>query len=108
TAPPSPAPPAKPTTDLPALTGPLEVQVLDADSKTVLDRRRITVDIASPWEYVQIAELQFAPASKANGRLNRLMATVKALPAFSGPPCAVEMVLPADRIPGFGGLQGGT
>lgn len=89
--------------DLPELKGPLGLRLLDADKPDAdfLDDKIIPVAIASPREYVQVSEIQFAPPSVKTGGKNRLLAKLRAQVPIAGPPCLVELVLPPKRIPGF-------
>jgi hypothetical protein len=53
------------------------------------------VHVARPDEYVEDPRLEF------DGSNNRLTATIKTKPNFTGPPARVELVLRSDRFPGL-------
>lgn len=103
------APPALPA-DLPEFPGPLGIRLLDADKPDgdLLDDKTIPLAIASPREYVQVSEIQFAPPGPKTGGKNRLQVKLKALAPIPGPPCLIELVLPAKRIPGFISAKDGS
>lgn len=92
----------KPREELPVLTGPVQIRVLDKDRpQDVLAVREIRIDVAQPREYVRVPAIRFEPASEANKGRNRLDVTVQAARKLDGPPCLVELVIPLDRIPGL-------
>ncbi|QEH33048.1 hypothetical protein OJF2_15440 [Aquisphaera giovannonii] len=55
----------------------------------------IRPEIANPADYVGVMLAQFTP--EFQGQPNQLKLVFRALPGMTGPPCQVELVLPADR-----------
>ena len=55
---------------------------------------------------MQISEVRFTPPGA--GSANQFDVELKARAALVGPPCAVELVLPPERLPGFLGARAGT
>ena len=73
---PPPAAPA-PEAELPELTGPLAVRLLDADNKNaLLDTKTVRVAMAAPRDYTQVTGATFIPPSAqsvgAEGNRSRL------------------------------------
>jgi hypothetical protein len=89
-----------PATDLPDFSGPLTWRVLDADPPNeVLDEQAVSVHVGSPRDYVRVTNILFVPqAPKIKNQLT-LTGQVFSPPGGAGIP--VELVLPADRIPGL-------
>jgi hypothetical protein len=106
-----PVPPAAapaPGGDLPELTGPLQLRLLDADNpKVILDAKAVRVSVASPREYVEVTDIHFTPASLPD-RKNQLAVQLRARAPLADPPCLAELVLPAERIPGLVAAKEGT
>ena len=96
-----------PKDDIPEFQGPLEVSLFDADTRAMLARRVLAVDVALPRNYVRIADIQFRPAT-ALKKKNRLQVGLRSLLSVEGPDIPVELVLPADRIPGLLAVKDGT
>ena len=100
--PPAPAPAIAPgaaptivTNDLPELAGPLLFEVVDRESKDeVITRRSVTVELATPGEYVAVTGGRFDPT----GGRNRLAIQVRLRQALPGMDVAAEMgfLPPAD------------
>ena len=63
------------------------------------------MEILPPSEYVKAAAATFDPGSGGN---NRWAVEVQAARPVAGPAIAAQLVLPAQRIPGFLGVGGGT
>ena len=61
----------------------------------VYDVQPLAPRILLPEEYVQVTAAQFTPAGP--GGENQLKVNLRALPAMTGPPCLVELVLPKDK-----------
>lgn len=106
-----PAPADKP---LPEIAGPIDVTVIDAVTAAtstdtqpkVLGHRAIPVEIADPRAYVQCDSAVFNPGGGVKPNQLSLILQASEMPA--GPPCVVQLVLPADRIPGFAGAARGS
>jgi hypothetical protein len=100
-----PAPPPGPA-ELPELTGPLEVRLLDADNRNaVLERKLIPVGVATPREYIQVTGIQWLPGQPP--AKNRLTVNLRTL-LSAGPPCQAELVLLPERIPGLREIKDGN
>jgi hypothetical protein len=99
---------ALPKDDLPPLAGPLEVRLLDGDTKALLVTRPLAVDVALPRNYVRVTEIEFRPAGATKAKKNRLQVTLRSLLPTAGPPILAELVLPPDRIPGLIAAKDGT
>jgi Carboxypeptidase regulatory-like domain len=96
---PVPAPPAgQQKVVLPDLTGPVVIQMRDADRKDepIGKPRELDVEVERPNNYVRIAKLSYEAAPK-----NRLSVTVQATQPIIGPPCRVRLELPLSRNPGL-------
>ncbi len=93
-------PPPKPGEELRELAGPM-LRLKDA-AGGVLDEQPIRAVIATPQDYVEVTRVEFAPA--APGQPNQLTVVLRALPAMTGPPCPVELVLPTLQTPPKEGL----
>ena len=98
-------PAAKLDADLPEVTGPLSVRLVDVDTGTTLAQKQVSLDLANPREYVAVRKIRFEPKS---AKENNLTVSLKALGMPQGPPCVADLVLPRDRIPGFQGVQEGV
>ena len=102
------APGPLPQGRLPSLTGPLRFRVLDADHpEVVLGEQDVRAGVLPSISYVQIDELLYTPPRTVAGEPNRLTMRLKARPETAGPPCPVELVLLAGRIPGFLSAESG-
>jgi hypothetical protein len=120
----APAAPPPPTTTAPAaaasaegpftdLSGDLQVRLLDIENgNKIIDVRSYRVQVASAADYTRATSIQFIPPTEREqslgGGKNKLTVTLRARPAMTGPPAAVELALPASRIPGFLGAKSGT
>ena len=96
---PMPADPKAP--EMPELKGNVELRLVEAEKKVVLDEKRLRVSISQPREYVKVSKVLYKPAEK------RLTVQVSA-GRIDGPPCQVQLVLPRERIPGFAKAESGT
>ncbi len=102
------APGPLPQGRLPSLTRPLRFRVLDADHpEVVLGEQDVRARLLPSISYVQIDELLYTPPRTVAGLPNRLTVRLKARPEMAGPPCPVELVLLAGRIPGFLSAESG-
>ncbi len=104
------APPDGVFTDL---AGDLQVKLLDPeDGNKVVDTRTIRVRVAAAADYTKVTDIRFTPPAQRDRGLgsgqNKLTVTVQATADLTGPPCPVELILPAARIPGFLGVRAGT
>jgi hypothetical protein len=98
---------ALPAGDWPEFVGPLVIRVLDADQKNELfDEQQIPVEIARPRDYVRVTSILFTPTQ--GGKPNDLMVNLQVFAAPGGPDIPVDLVLPADRIPGLVAAKDGT
>jgi carboxypeptidase family protein len=101
---PSPAPPTaeKKTPWIDAGEG-LVLRALDKDHDgELLQTQRVPLAIAEPWSYVKVEQARFDPSNaSSSGAPNRLTVALRATQAMPGAPCVVDLVLPADRIPGL-------
>lgn len=88
-----------------ALGGPIVVRVLDEERHKLLHERSLRVEILPPSEYVKTADATYDPGS---GGANRFTVQVQAARSVAGPAIAAQLVLPAQRIPGFISVGGGT
>lgn len=96
------APAPKPGDPLPELAGPLSIRLRDPSSGQELDRKTLRAVIASPLEYVLVADARYIPAF--SGRPNQLSVILKALPEMIFPDCPVELVLSRSLIPSLKAL----
>jgi hypothetical protein len=99
---PMPAPEGK-KPELPELSGTLQLRLLEADKKVVLDDKRLRVSIAQQREYVRVSNIRYEPGDK-----NKLIVQVRAASQIEGPPCRVRLELPRERMPGFLKAESGT
>jgi hypothetical protein len=95
-------PPPKPGEPLAELTGPLRIRLReDKPGGQELDLKEIQARIASRddylTDYVDLGQAQFVPSDPATGK-NRLTVTLHAIERLSAPACAVELVLPRDKV----------
>jgi hypothetical protein len=102
-----PGPTPKPTEPLDPMRGPLRVRLLDSQNGSVVQERTFPVSIATPAEYVKVAEARFEPAAKEGGT-NRLTVALQAVAPPLDPPCPVDLVVLPDRIPGLAAVKDGT
>lgn len=91
-------PPDKPLKDF---QGPLQIRLVDLDSNKELYVKQIPVRIASPRDYVEVTEAVFNPNAGGKNKLTVKLRAKQDIPDG----CQVELVLPADRIPGLLGLS---
>jgi hypothetical protein len=90
TAPTTPATPGSPAA-LPALTGPLKVEVIDLEGKNeVIASREIAVELADPVEYVSITQVQYDPS----GGRNRLSVQLRLRRPMAGAEVSAELGFP--------------
>jgi hypothetical protein len=95
-----------PDKELPELRGPLQVRLLDPDSKdAVLDKRELTAVVEVPKDYVRVTSVFYDAESN---KKNKLSVRLKATTPLSGPPCRARLVLSPERIPGFKQAERGT
>lgn len=81
---------------LPALDGPpFQFQVWIEEGKNDPVKIAFGVRVKEPREYVEVTSREYDPERR------RIRVTVKALPAFTGPPCHVRLALPEDANPGI-------
>jgi hypothetical protein len=83
------APPLPP--QLPALNGPLELELIDVEKNETITRRRIETDIAAPSEFVAVTGVQYDPR---DGR-NRLSVQLRLRATMPGGPVTARLRLPA-------------
>jgi hypothetical protein len=93
--------------EAPPLEGPLQMRVVDKETNEVLAEREVKVTQASPREYVRVPSIRFEPAGPDRPK-NRLELIVRGGAGLTGPPCVVELVLPAGRIPGLKAVRDGV
>jgi hypothetical protein len=91
-APPAPgAPAAAAPVDLPLLSGPLLLEVLDEESgSSVVARREVAVDLADPVEYVAVTGVLYDPT----GGRNRLSVKLRLRRPLPAPPVTAELGFP--------------
>lgn len=95
-------------TELPSFSGSIEARLVDGgDKQTILARRAIEARVASPRDYVEVVDARFRPTNSQTGQANRLSISLRAQSALE-PPCAAELVLSPDWIPGLGVVAEGT
>jgi hypothetical protein len=99
-----PAAPAKPT----ELSGPLRFRVVDGETGALVGMRSLRVDVASPQDYVRVTGVEYRPAGEKPTDKSRLSVRLQATQPLVGPPCPLELVLPASRIPALLGVKAGT
>ena len=87
---------------------PLTVQVADADHPAEAVVLPVPVRLVRPTDLVQILSARYDPAVGGPGGKSRLEIRLRAVEPLAGPPCALELVLPAGRIPGLLGSGEGT
>lgn len=97
--------PPKPGAPLPPLEDALAVRVLDAKSGRRLAAWRYPIEVVSPRQYVRLLGSQFVPHRPG---VNRLSVTLQAFEMPPGPPCMIELTLPAEDIPGLMGVTSGV
>jgi len=96
------APSAKPEADFVAFRGPLRVRVADAsDPEKALIERTIPVVVAPPTDMVRVVDARYEPPGPGNDNKSRLSFRLRAVAPVVGPPCAVELVITPDRVPGL-------
>lgn len=100
---PMPAPPEGKKPELPELSGSLQLRLIEADKKAVLDEKRLRVSIAQPREYIRVSNIRYEPGEK-----NKLIVQVRPAGRIEGPPCRVRLELPRERMPGFVKAESGT
>ena len=90
-------PPPKEGQPLPEAPADLQLRLRDGapGGSQVYDVQPLAPRILLPEEYVQVTAAQFTPAGP--GGENQLKVNLRALPAMTGPPCPVELVLPKDK-----------
>ncbi len=83
---------------LTAVHGPLSVPLLDADTTLPLDQRKLRVEIASPREYVRIADLQFDPLGLLGK--NQWTIELESREGLPGPAIRAQLELPRLALSG--------
>ncbi|MCE9531726.1 MAG: hypothetical protein K8T89_11480, partial [Planctomycetes bacterium] len=91
--------PATPVADFQDLTGPLTVEILQADTRELLQVLTLPVRVADPSQYLTVDEVVFQPATAERG--NRLGVRVKAESPLGAEPCLIQLSVPEDRNPGI-------
>ena len=82
--------------------------MLDADHpEVVLGEQEVSARPLPSTSYVHIEEILYTPPGIVAGDPNRLTVRLNARPGIAGPPCPVELVLLAGRIPGFLSAEAG-
>jgi hypothetical protein len=71
----------------------VHVQVLNKEQKE-LESREVPITVLTPAEYVDVTGIAYKPA-------DGLMVQVRAKEGFTDPPCAVELMLVPEHIPGL-------
>jgi hypothetical protein len=102
------APGPLPQGRLPSLIRPVRLRVLDADHpEAVLGEQEVRARPLPSTSYVHVEEILYTPPGIVAGDPNRLTVRLNARPGIAGPPCPVELVLLAGRIPGFLSAEAG-
>ncbi|MGL4462523.1 MAG: hypothetical protein ACRC1K_10225, partial [Planctomycetia bacterium] len=109
-----------PTGDLPALTGPVTIEVRGADPTDLgllLATRSIQPGIADPTTYVDALGASFIPSAGVTppagstvpaAATNRWSLTLRSKLPPTDPPCVASLVFPRDRIPSLAAVPSGT
>jgi hypothetical protein len=78
------------------------VRLADADDPSrVLAEETVPVGAAPASDYVHVVDARFDPPGAGENSRSKLTVKVRAVAPVVGPPCLVELVLPAARIPGL-------
>ena len=97
--------PPKPGAPLPPLSGPLEIEVTDAQTGEQLAHKTIGVAVAHPREYVRINRVDYVASGLGRNRFSLSLAgTGEPLT----PPVTAEIELPPAVNPGLLGVQSGV
>jgi hypothetical protein len=82
--------------ELPVLTGPVQVRVVDAkDDKVEYDKKEFRVVVKDPQDLVQVRQIYYDPKEKS------LVARVEPREPITGDKCTVRLVIPEDPNPGL-------
>lgn len=103
------APAPAPGPELNPLDGPIEFRLLDPENQeATLLVQSYPVGVAPARSYVNIAGVQFAPASTRTRGRNRLTVDLIGRASLGAVPCPVQLVVPPDRVPGLLSASEGT
>ncbi len=95
----APAPPIPTAPDFNAAPEVLEVEILDAKTRTLKQSFRLPIRVEDPANYAQIGEVLYSP--KRLGSASEIRTRIQPGSAFGVPDCPVEMVFNSERNPGM-------
>ena len=95
-------PPApKPDDGFVDVHGPLTVRLTGTDAQGGTITRTIPCRLTAPADFVRVVSTSFEPTGTLQNGRSRLNILLRAVGPIAGPPCPVELVVAADRIPGL-------